>query len=120
MCSAAGPGVKVRLHAEQRQSCTISSFFLRVPRRVRLWPPQYGRASGCLAGQWNAGDARDGGDILLIVCAHRIMQLTEIEKQCTHIGVGVGHGFLEGVRAGVRRRVVRRRDVARSSLEVPG
>jgi len=31
----AGPCVKVFLHDAQRQSCTISSFFLRVPRRVR-------------------------------------------------------------------------------------
>jgi len=38
--NAAGPGVIVRLHAAQRQSWTISSFFFRVSRRVRLRPPQ--------------------------------------------------------------------------------
>jgi len=45
--SAAGPGVKLRLKEAQRQSCTISSFFLRVPRRVSLWLPQCGQVSGC-------------------------------------------------------------------------
>jgi hypothetical protein len=30
------PGVKVRLQDAQRHSCTISNFFLRAPRRVRL------------------------------------------------------------------------------------
>ena len=39
----------MRLHEAQRQSWTISSFFLRVPRRVRLRLPQCGQASGCLA-----------------------------------------------------------------------
>ena len=43
------PGVKVRLQEAQRHSCTISSFFLRVPRRVSERPPQCGHASGCLA-----------------------------------------------------------------------
>jgi|GEM_PF-6741918 len=46
---AAGPGVNVRLQEAQRHSCTISSFFLRVPRRDSAWPPQCGHASGCLA-----------------------------------------------------------------------
>ena len=48
MRSAAGPGVKVRLHEPQRQSWTISSFFLRTPLRVMAWLPQCGQASGGL------------------------------------------------------------------------
>ena len=46
--SAAGPGVKVRLHEAQRQSCTISSFFLRTPLRVMAWLPQCGHTPGGL------------------------------------------------------------------------
>ena len=46
---AAGPGVKVRLHARQRQTWTISSFLRRVPFRLRLAPPQCGQRSGRLA-----------------------------------------------------------------------
>jgi hypothetical protein len=39
----------VRLHAKQRQTCTISSFFRRVPLRLGLEPPQCGQRSGRLA-----------------------------------------------------------------------
>src|SRR5260221_560311 len=78
--TAAGPGVKVRLQDEQRQSCTISSFFLRVPRRVRLRPPQWGQASGTLEVSGTRA-MRGMGSILLIVCAQRTMHLTEIERR---------------------------------------
>lgn len=44
--SAAGPGVNTLLQDAQRQSCTISSFFRRVPLRVSTWLPQCGHASG--------------------------------------------------------------------------
>ena len=71
--------MKVRLQDAQRHNCTISSFFFRVPRRVGLWPPQCGQASGSL--ELSGTRAMRGmDDILLIVCAHRIMQRTEIEK----------------------------------------
>lgn len=42
-----GAGVNVRLHDPQRHSWTISSFFLRVPRRDSARPPQCGQLSGC-------------------------------------------------------------------------
>ena len=50
--SAAGPGVKVRLQEAQRQSCTISSFFLRTPLRLMAWLPQCGHSLGglCVCG----------------------------------------------------------------------
>jgi hypothetical protein len=49
-----------RLHEEQRQSWTISSFFLRMPRRVSTWLPQWGQASGCfvVSGTPDAGECR--------------------------------------------------------------
>src|SRR5438477_7386329 len=78
--SAAGPGVKTRLQDAQRHSCAISSFFLRVPWRVRLCPPQCGQASGTLE-VIGTRAMRGMGDILLIVCAHRTMVLTEIERR---------------------------------------
>jgi hypothetical protein len=44
--SAAGEGVKTRLQDAQRQSWTISIFFLRVPF-LAIWVlPQYGQRSG--------------------------------------------------------------------------
>ena len=67
-----GPGVNVRLHDAQRQSWTISSFFLRVPRRVSTWLPQCGHASGVLD-ECGARAARGIGDMavceLTIPCA---------------------------------------------------
>src|SRR5262249_39485608 len=84
--SAAGPGVKVRLQAAHRQSCTTSSFFLRVPRRVRLRPPQCGQDSGCLLVSGTRAMRGMAGGILLIVCAHGsmrgcVMQLMAIERE---------------------------------------
>ena len=75
--SAAGAGVKVRLQAAQRQSWTISSFLRRVPRRVRLWPPQKGQASGCLlvsgtrAMRGIGGDIKIGLDMVTVSCTSR-------------------------------------------------
>ena len=83
MRSAAGPGVKTRLHEAQRQSWTISSVFLRVPRRVSAWPPQCGHASGGLtvcgtrAARGMAGIA--GGRMTLLVMV-MLARITETEK----------------------------------------
>ena len=99
--------MNVRLHDEQRQSCTISSFFLRVPRRDKLWLPQCGQASGCFVvrgaramrgngrargglGSDRAGSIRERRDYRC-----RLPHLTPIERtgrQLTGIGRGV-HEF---------------------------
>ena len=47
--SASGAGVKTRLHDAQRQSWTISIFFLRIPLRVTWVLPQCGQRSGRLS-----------------------------------------------------------------------
>jgi hypothetical protein len=47
--SAAGDGVNTRAHAVQRQSCTVSSFLVRVPLRTSLTLPQCGQRSGRFA-----------------------------------------------------------------------
>ena len=44
-----GAGVKTRLHDAQRQSWTISIFFLRMPLRVTWVLPQCGQRSGRLS-----------------------------------------------------------------------
>ena len=44
-----GAGVKTRLHEAQRQSWTISIFFLRVPFRATWVLLQYGQRSGRLS-----------------------------------------------------------------------
>jgi len=49
--SAARTGREVHLHVAQRHSLTMSSFFRRVPRHVKLRPPQLGPlAVACLCG----------------------------------------------------------------------
>jgi len=80
-------GVNTRLNEEQRQSWTISSFFLRVPRRVSEWLPQCGQASGCLAVSGTRairgiGDIREGK--ASPYHASRI-----VEKEHPHIGRGL-------------------------------
>ena len=96
--SAAGPGVKTRLQAEAARELHDLEFFLRVPRRVRLRPPQWGRDSGCLLVSGTRAMRGMGGDILLIVCVHRIMRCTEIEKGAHAFWWRCGSRILEGER----------------------
>jgi hypothetical protein len=95
--SAAGEGVKTRLHDAQRQSWTISIFFLRVPLRVTWALPQCGQRSGRLS-----------------VCGTRVVRmrvpalvigvlrwrkpstgngLRKLEAKATDFGRPVGHGY---------------------------
>lgn len=105
-CSASGPGVNVRLQESQRHSWAISSFFLRVPRRVSERPPQCGQASGYFAVSGTRAllgmtGIRTGG-------GHPTMNLTNIEKRrdrlgrlgarkleirTAHVGLSVAHEF---------------------------
>ena len=73
--SAAGPGVKMRLHDEQRQSWTISSFFLRTPLRLTAWLPQYGHSMGSL---FVCGDVagRSGERDIRGTCGGSVSQVT--------------------------------------------
>jgi hypothetical protein len=64
-----GPGVKTRLHDAHRHSCTISSFFLRVPRRTRLRPPRYGQVFGTFA-VWGTRAMRGMADIYNCIAYH--------------------------------------------------
>ena len=66
--SAAGPGVNVRLHDEHRHSCTISNFFLRMPRRVKTRLPQCGQTSGCFD-VCGTRAMRGSGDIYNCMCS---------------------------------------------------
>jgi hypothetical protein len=61
---AAGLGVKVFLQDVHRHSCTISSFFLRVPRLVKFRDPQKGHVSGCFAVRGTRAMRGIGDDIL--------------------------------------------------------
>ena len=110
--------MNVRLQEAQRHSWTISSFFLRVPRRVSEWPPQCGQASGCLA--VSGTRALRGIAGILAGGPHPTIHLTKIEKAvgtaaarkmeigAARVGRGVAHGF--GLRARRRRGFVERRD----------
>src|SRR5262245_8574638 len=82
---ATGPGVKVILQDLHRHCCTISSFFLRVPRLVRLRPPQRGQASGSLAVSGTRAMRGIGADIPLIVCGHRTMRPRQTEAMIVRI-----------------------------------
>jgi hypothetical protein len=79
--------VKVRLKAVQRQSCMISSFFLRKPRRFKDARAAVRTGLGLL-GSIGTRAMWGTGDILLIVCFHRVMQCTEIEKRRHRLWMG--------------------------------
>jgi len=90
---ASGPGVNVRLQDAQRQSCTISSFFLRVPRRVSTWLPQCGHCSGTLD-ECGARAARGIGDIGEVSSPYHAGRGSRISRQLrTRFDRHVVHGY---------------------------
>ena len=82
--------MKTRLHEEQRQSCTISSFFLRVPRRVSESAAAVRAGVGLLGRERDAGDARNCDHMLVCGMLYPTMMLTKIEnageRESTHFG----------------------------------
>ena len=103
--------MNTRLHDEQRQSWTISSFFLRVPRRVRTWLPQCGQASGCLVVSGTRamrGMEPYAGGTLTVPQAHENRKMLErecarkLEARRMRIGRGVAHGFRQAERSAGR------------------
>jgi hypothetical protein len=93
---ASGPGVNVRLHDAHRHSCTISKFFLRVPRRVSTWLPQCGQLPGTLD-ECGARAARGIGDIGEVHSPYHAGRSSRILRELlTHFVGGAMHGFCDG------------------------